>query len=154
MLCSYCVIYCSQINFELEYNTKNSLGSWKSLLYPYKEYDLKIIHIDVKAPNVLLDDYCEAVIGDFKLAKLLDHHDSYVTIVVRGTVGYIFGILIDHSMESSGIWWSSNHKGTMLDWVCMSNPSNYSYVSYIFIGLLYSCYWIEVYEKLSIYIPR
>ncbi|KAG5054517.1 hypothetical protein JHK85_007027 [Glycine max] len=39
--------------------------------------------------NILLDDYCEAMVGDFGLAKLLDHRDSHVTIVVRGTVGNI-----------------------------------------------------------------
>ena len=34
-------------------------------------------------------DYCEVVVGDFGLAKLLDHKDSHVTTSVRGTVGHI-----------------------------------------------------------------
>ncbi|KAG4925072.1 hypothetical protein JHK87_050612 [Glycine soja] len=44
---------------------------------------------DVKAANILLDDYCEAVVGDFGLAKLLDHRDSHVTTTVRDIVGHI-----------------------------------------------------------------
>lgn len=37
----------------------------------------------------MLDDFCEAIVGDFGLAKLLDHRDSHVTTAVRGTVGHI-----------------------------------------------------------------
>ena len=57
------------------------------MLYLHKQYDPKIIHRDVRVANILLDDYCEAMVGDFGLAKLLDHKDSYVTTTVRGTVG-------------------------------------------------------------------
>ena len=59
------------------------------MLYLHKQCDPKIIHRDVTAENILLDDYCEAVVGDFGLAKLLDHRDSHVTTAVRGTVGHI-----------------------------------------------------------------
>jgi serine/threonine protein kinase len=38
---------------------------------------------------VLLDEYFEAIVGDFGLAKLLDHRESHVTTAVRGTVGHI-----------------------------------------------------------------
>ncbi|RRT54332.1 hypothetical protein B296_00039631 [Ensete ventricosum] len=48
-----------------------------------------LVYPDVKAANILLDDHCEAVVGDFGLAKLLDHRDSHVTTAVRGTVGHI-----------------------------------------------------------------
>ncbi|XP_028215175.1 2-hydroxyacyl-CoA lyase-like [Glycine soja] len=56
-----------------------ALGAARGLLYLHKQYDPKIIHRDVRAANILLDDYCEAVVGDFGLAKLLDHKDSHVT---------------------------------------------------------------------------
>ncbi|KAG5110855.1 hypothetical protein JHK82_040078 [Glycine max] len=66
-----------------------ALGVGRGLLYLHKQCDPKIIHRDVTAENILLDDYCEAVVGDFGLAKLLDHRDSHVTTAVRGTVGHI-----------------------------------------------------------------
>ncbi|KAG5023138.1 hypothetical protein JHK82_019038 [Glycine max] len=64
-------------------------GVGRGLLYLHEQCDPKIIHRDVKARNILLDDYCEVVVGDFGLAKLLDHRDSHVTTAVRGTVGHI-----------------------------------------------------------------
>ncbi|PRQ59679.1 putative protein kinase RLK-Pelle-LRR-II family [Rosa chinensis] len=59
----------------LDWGTRKliSLGAARGSLYLHKQCDPKIIHKDVKVANVLLDDYCEAVVGDFDLAKLLDH---------------------------------------------------------------------------------
>lgn len=115
-----------------------ALGAARGLLYLHEQCDPKIIHRDVKAANILLDDYCEAVVGDFGLAKLLDHEDSHVTTAVRGTVGHIapeylstgqssektdvfgFGILLlelitgQRALEFGK---AANQKGAMLDWV-------------------------------------
>lgn len=66
-----------------------ALGTARGLLYLHEQCDPKIIHRDVKASNVLLDEYFEAIVGDFGLAKLLDHQESHVTTAVRGTVGHI-----------------------------------------------------------------
>ncbi|KAK6160208.1 hypothetical protein DH2020_003589 [Rehmannia glutinosa] len=66
-----------------------ALGTARGLVYLHEQCDPKIIHRDVKAANILLDDDFEAVVGDFGLAKLLDHRDSHVTTAVRGTVGHI-----------------------------------------------------------------
>ncbi|EFJ27434.1 hypothetical protein SELMODRAFT_172211 [Selaginella moellendorffii] len=66
-----------------------ALGSARGLLYLHEHCDPKIIHRDVKAANILLDEDFEAVVGDFGLAKLLDHRESHVTTAVRGTVGHI-----------------------------------------------------------------
>ncbi|KAL7251137.1 hypothetical protein ACSBR1_013047 [Camellia fascicularis] len=75
----------------LDWGTRKriALGAARALLYLHEQCDPKIIHRDVKAANTLLDDYYEAVVGDFGWAKLLDHQDSHVTTVVRGTVGHI-----------------------------------------------------------------
>ncbi|GAB2280137.1 Protein NSP-INTERACTING KINASE 2 [Dionaea muscipula] len=124
----------------LDWGTRKriALGAARGLLYLHEQCDPKIIHRDVKAANILLDDYCEAVVGDFGLAKLLDHRDSHVTTAVRGTVGHIapeylstgqssektdvfgFGILLlelitGHTAVEFGK--AANQKGAMLDWV-------------------------------------
>lgn len=66
-----------------------ALGAARGLVYLHEQCNPKIIHRDVKAANILLDENFEAVVGDFGLAKLLDPRDSHVTTAVRGTVGHI-----------------------------------------------------------------
>ncbi|XP_035815467.1 BRASSINOSTEROID INSENSITIVE 1-associated receptor kinase 1 isoform X4 [Zea mays] len=115
-----------------------ALGAGRGLLYLHEQCDPKIIHRDVKAANILLDDCCEAIVGDFGLAKLLDHRDSHVTTAVRGTVGHIapeylstgqssektdvfgFGILLLELVTGQTaleFGKTANQKGAMLDWV-------------------------------------
>lgn len=124
----------------LDWSTRKriALGAARGLLYLHEQCDPKIIHRDVKAANILLDDYCEAVVGDFGLAKLLDHQDSHVTTAVRGTVGHIapeylstgqssektdvfgFGILLLElitGQRALQFGKSANQKGAVLDWV-------------------------------------
>lgn len=92
----------------------------------------------MKAANILLDEDFEAVVGDFGLAKLLDHRDSHVTTAIRGTVGHIapeylstgqsssktdvfgFGILLLElitGQKALDFGRAANQKGVMLDWV-------------------------------------
>ncbi|XP_023156689.1 protein NSP-INTERACTING KINASE 3 isoform X2 [Zea mays] len=66
-----------------------ALGASQGLLYLHEQCDPKIIHRDIKASNVLLDEYLEAVVADFGLAKLVDHWMSHVVTSVRGTIGRI-----------------------------------------------------------------
>ncbi|GLJ11583.1 hypothetical protein SUGI_0172030 [Cryptomeria japonica] len=66
-----------------------ALGAARGLEYLHEHCNPKIIHRDVKAANVLLDEDFEAVVGDFGLAKLVDARKTHVTTQVRGTMGHI-----------------------------------------------------------------
>ncbi|XP_051142969.1 probable LRR receptor-like serine/threonine-protein kinase At4g30520 [Andrographis paniculata] len=124
----------------LDWSTRKriAIGAARGLLYLHEQCDPKIIHRDVKAANVLLDEWCEAVVGDFGLAKLLDHAESHVTTAVRGTVGHIapeylstgqssektdvfgFGILLLElitGMRAFEFGKSVHQKGAVLQWV-------------------------------------
>ncbi|KAK2970387.1 hypothetical protein RJ640_007515 [Escallonia rubra] len=66
-----------------------ALGTARGLEYLHEHCNPKIIHRDVKAANVMLDEDFEAVVGDFGLAKLVDVRKTSVTTQVRGTMGHI-----------------------------------------------------------------
>ncbi|XP_057797617.1 probable LRR receptor-like serine/threonine-protein kinase At5g45780 [Salvia miltiorrhiza] len=118
-----------------------ALGASRGLLYLHEQCNPKIIHRDVKAANILLDESFEAVVGDFGLAKLLDPRDSHVTTAVRGTVGHIapeylstgqssdktdvfgFGILLlelitgQKALDAANASNGQVQRGMILDWV-------------------------------------
>ncbi|KAL6297386.1 hypothetical protein ACE6H2_005528 [Prunus campanulata] len=79
----------AQDPLDWEIRKRISLGSARGLAYLHDHCDPKIIHRDVKAANILLDEEFEAVVGDFGLAKLMDYKDTHVTTAVRGTIGHI-----------------------------------------------------------------
>jgi len=66
-----------------------ALGSARGLSCLHDQCGPKIIHRNIKATNILLDEDFEAVVGHFNLAKLMDHKDTDVTTAVRGTIGHI-----------------------------------------------------------------
>ncbi|XP_042487662.1 LRR receptor kinase BAK1-like isoform X3 [Macadamia integrifolia] len=66
-----------------------ALGSARGISYLHDHCDPKIIHRDIKAANVFLDEKFEAVVGDFGLAKRMDCKDTHVTTALRGTIGHI-----------------------------------------------------------------
>lgn len=66
-----------------------AFGTAHGLEYLHEHCNPKIIHRDLKAANILLDDDFEAVLGDFGLAKLVDAKLTHITTQVRGTMGHI-----------------------------------------------------------------
>ncbi|KAL7619199.1 hypothetical protein Lser_V15G02573 [Lactuca serriola] len=66
-----------------------ALGVAKGLAYLHEECSIQIIHCDIKPQNILLDDYYNAKISDFGLAKLLMMDQSHTNTGIRGTKGYV-----------------------------------------------------------------
>ncbi|CAO2142703.1 unnamed protein product [Urochloa humidicola] len=64
-------------------------GIASGLLYLHEEWEKVVVHRDVKASNVLLDDEMNGRLGDFGLARLYDHGVDPQTTHVVGTIGYL-----------------------------------------------------------------
>ncbi|XP_024360261.1 leucine-rich repeat receptor protein kinase EMS1 isoform X2 [Physcomitrium patens] len=77
-----------EAHLDWETRLKIALGAAEGLAYLHKR-DPRIIHRDVKASNILLDENFEAKVSDFGLARLIDPAKTHVTTFIAGTKAYI-----------------------------------------------------------------
>lgn len=68
---------------------KIAIGLASSLLYLHEEWEQCVVHRDIKSSNVMLDSNFNAKLGDFGLARFVDHELGSQTTVLAGTMGYL-----------------------------------------------------------------
>lgn len=68
---------------------KVALGLALALLYLHEEWKQCVVPRDIKSSNVMLDSNFNAKLGDFGLARLVDHGLGSQTTVLAGTMGYL-----------------------------------------------------------------
>ncbi|WJZ96600.1 hypothetical protein VitviT2T_015270 [Vitis vinifera] len=104
---------------------KICVGIAKGLTFLHEESRIMIVHRDIKATNVLLDENLNAKISDFGLAKLNEGENTHISTRIAGTIGYmapeyaLWGYLTDKAdVYSFGV--------VTLEIVSGKNNSNYT----------------------------
>ncbi|XP_027338920.1 L-type lectin-domain containing receptor kinase IX.1-like [Abrus precatorius] len=75
------------LTWAARYNIVGGLAS--ALLYLHEEWEQCVLHRDIKSSNVMLDSNFNAKLGDFGLARLVDHGKASQTTTLAGTMGYM-----------------------------------------------------------------
>ncbi|KAK4788589.1 hypothetical protein SAY86_019908 [Trapa natans] len=77
----------SFIPWNTRYRIAQGLAS--ALLYLHEECEQCVVHRDIKSSNIMLDSEFNTKLGDFGLARLVDHAKGSQTTSLAGTMGYM-----------------------------------------------------------------
>ncbi|KAK7411892.1 hypothetical protein VNO78_03335 [Psophocarpus tetragonolobus] len=75
------------LKWAVRYNIAQGLAS--ALVYLHEEWEQCVVHRDIKPSNIMLDSEFNAKLGDFGLARFVDHAKSAQTTALAGTFGYL-----------------------------------------------------------------
>ncbi|GAV72847.1 Pkinase domain-containing protein [Cephalotus follicularis] len=75
------------LSWDLRY--KVAIDVAKALSYLHHDCRSRILHLDVKPENILIDEKYRAIVADFGLSKLMGKDESRVVTTIRGTKGYL-----------------------------------------------------------------
>nr|AKV93719.1 clade XVII lectin receptor kinase [Solanum lycopersicum] len=82
-------IFSRKIHLEWPIRFKISQGLASALLHLHEEWEQCVVHRDIKSTNIMLDSNYNAKLGDFGLARLVEHGKGSETTVLAGTMGYM-----------------------------------------------------------------
>ncbi|XP_059650071.1 L-type lectin-domain containing receptor kinase IX.1-like [Cornus florida] len=77
----------SLLTWTMRYKIVHGLAS--ALLYLHEEWEQCVLHRDIKSSNIMLDSNFNTKVGDFGLARLVDHEKGSQTTLLAGTMGYM-----------------------------------------------------------------
>jgi serine/threonine protein kinase len=72
------------LSWESRYKIVSGVAS--ALAFLHSGWEKQVVHRDVKASNVLLDRKCNPRLGDFGLARLIDHNKTSKSGSIAGKV--------------------------------------------------------------------
>ncbi|KAI7737035.1 hypothetical protein M8C21_007535 [Ambrosia artemisiifolia] len=77
----------SLLTWSTRYKIARGLAS--ALQYLHHEWEQCVLHRDIKSSNVMLDKDFNAKLGDFGLARFIEHEKGFKTTICAGTLGYL-----------------------------------------------------------------